>query len=105
MLLQVGRYLWPPVSRYIVRGCDTHALARADAARLERTVLEGADANRHVDALFDQTDEAVANLQIQLHLRVTIQKRLHARQQVRASEERRTGYAQHTARHLLAADV
>jgi hypothetical protein len=105
MRLKVGRYLWHPVSRHVVRSRDANALTRANAARLERTVLERANANRYIHALFDQIDKAIAYLQIQLHLRVTIQKCLHAREQVRAPEKRGTGYTQHAAGFLQAANI
>lgn len=53
---------------------DAHSFGSADTPRPQRAVLQKADANGKIDALFDEIDETVADLQIQGDPRIAIQE-------------------------------
>mmetsp|Transcript_5844 Transcript_5844/g.22890 ORF Transcript_5844/g.22890 Transcript_5844/m.22890 type:complete len:242 (-) Transcript_5844:616-1341(-) len=75
---------------------------RADAPRNEAGVRLLADTHREVDALFDQVDKTIMQLQIHLHARVLRLEAAHQRQQLHPSEGARRRHAQPALQPVLA---
>ena len=71
MLLQLVGMAGLAVPLQVFGGGDGHAMRRADAPRDEVVVGELTDAKRDVDALLDQIDEAIVELQVHPQQRMT----------------------------------
>ncbi len=66
-----------------------HPVGCPHAPRDQAAVRQIADAHRHVDALFDEIDEAIVKTQIDLHTTMLGQKRLNQRHEFEAPKAHR----------------
>ena len=106
MLQQVLRNLWRfqalgQCVQVVVAG-EQQALGGADALGHQGAVGQFSDPHRHIDAFFDQVNEAIVEPQVHFDLGVCSEKTCHQGHQFESAVAHRSGHAQPATQLLFA---